>query len=50
MGDEDEDEDFILDSSNDDDDDDSAEWSLGRVASLFSLFGVLMPKGEEYFY
>jgi hypothetical protein len=27
--------------------DEDKEWSHGRLASLFSLFGVSMPKGEK---
>jgi hypothetical protein len=26
---------------------DDSDWSTGCVASLFSLFGILMPKGEK---
>jgi hypothetical protein len=33
--------------SEDDVEDKDEEWSHGRVASLFSLFGVSMPKGEK---
>jgi hypothetical protein len=31
----------------DDAEDEDEEWSHGRLASLFSLFGVSMPKGEK---
>jgi hypothetical protein len=40
------DEDFDAGSKDEAEDEDD-EWSLGRVASLFSLFGVPMPKGEK---
>jgi hypothetical protein len=40
------DEDFDA-SSEDETEDEDDEWSLGCVASLFSLFGVPMPKGEK---
>jgi hypothetical protein len=33
--------------SKDDTEDEDEEWSHGRLASLFSLFGVSMPKGEK---
>jgi hypothetical protein len=33
--------------SEDDAEDEDDEWSHGHVASLFSLFGVSMPKGEK---
>jgi hypothetical protein len=40
------DEDFDAGSEDEPEDEDD-EWSHGRVASLFSLFGVSMPKGEK---
>jgi hypothetical protein len=40
------DEDFDA-GSEDEAEDEDGEWSHGRVASLFSLFGVSMPKGEK---
>jgi hypothetical protein len=40
------DEDFDAGSEDEPEDEDD-EWSLGHVASLFSLFGVPMPKGEK---
>jgi hypothetical protein len=33
--------------SEDDPEDEDEEWSHGCLASLFSLFGVSMPKGEK---
>jgi hypothetical protein len=33
--------------SEDDTEDKDEEWSHGRLALLFSLFGVSMPKGEK---
>jgi hypothetical protein len=44
--DEDGDEDYNT-SSKDDAEDEDEEWSHGRLASLFFLFGVSMPKGEK---
>jgi hypothetical protein len=40
------DEDFDAGSKDEPEDEDS-KWSHGRVASLFSRFGVSMPKGEK---
>jgi hypothetical protein len=40
------DEDFDAGSEDVPEDEDD-EWSHGHVASLFSLFGVSMPKGEK---
>jgi hypothetical protein len=40
------DEDFDAGSEDEPEDEDD-EWSHGCVASLFSLFGVSMPKGEK---
>ena len=44
---EDEDEDENEDEEEDEEKDEDYEWSCGALASLFSLFGVSMPKGEK---
>jgi hypothetical protein len=44
------DEEFITGFDDDEEEEYDDEWSLGVIASLFSLFGVSMPKGEKWFY